>query len=209
MWCHLVLAMPFLSLGLFLVLPWWVALPVYLPIAASSAILYRQLMRDMHVKPKVGAEALIGARGTVLSLLPRGSRGTYLLRVGSERWIARASGELRPGDQAEVTEIDGMCLVVEGKPRAFLDSSVRGPSGQLGDHVQEASSCPSCWPCGKRSGEAWKLSGWACHPGWGGDGWTDSPLVCTPAARTGARPGRCHGHPPHRWTVWWAAWAVS
>lgn len=114
MWCHVALVMPFLSLGLLLVLPWQAALIIYVPVAAGSAFLFRLLIRDMHKRPTVGAETLIGARATVLERRPAGSRGNYVVLIGSERWMARATTELGLGDEVEVTAIEGICLTVEG-----------------------------------------------------------------------------------------------
>lgn len=118
MWCHLALAVPFLSMGLFFMLPWQIALPIYLPLAVISGLLYRTLIRDMRKPPKVGPEALLNATAIVLERLPSGSGGQYLVQVGAERWLAQAGRDLRQGDITRVVGVKGLRLVLDGIPEA-------------------------------------------------------------------------------------------
>lgn len=60
MWCHLLLAMPLIGLGLFFVLPFSTALLLYLIVVALSLLLYTKIVEAMHVPVLTGSEALIG-----------------------------------------------------------------------------------------------------------------------------------------------------
>jgi|ERR671925_93512 membrane-bound serine protease (ClpP class) len=56
-------------------------------------------------RPRVGAEAMIGARAEVVE------RGW--VRVHGELWQARSEHEARPGETVRVKAIDGLTLIVE------------------------------------------------------------------------------------------------
>lgn len=59
MWCHVLLSMPVLGLGLFLVLPVAPALSIYLILVLISLWLYRVIMRSTAVPVRTGPEALV------------------------------------------------------------------------------------------------------------------------------------------------------
>lgn len=60
MWCHLLLAMPLIGLGLFFVLPFATALVVYLVLVLLSLFLYYKIAESMHAPVLTGSEALLG-----------------------------------------------------------------------------------------------------------------------------------------------------
>lgn len=108
MWCHVLLMMPLLGLGLFAVLPWPVALPSYLVLAAVSLVLYLKIMRAMRRPVQTGREAMIGAVVTVTRAIA--SRGQ--VRYFNELWSALSEQQLTAGERARIVGIDGMRLVV-------------------------------------------------------------------------------------------------
>ena len=60
MWCHLLLAMPLIGLGLFFVLPFSTALLLYLVVVALSLLLYAKIVEAMRTPITTGAEAIVG-----------------------------------------------------------------------------------------------------------------------------------------------------
>ena len=58
----------------------------------------------------VGAGALVGLVARVIS--------PTQVRVNGEIWEARAAGPLRPGDEVEVANVDGLTLEVSPRSRA-------------------------------------------------------------------------------------------
>jgi membrane-bound serine protease (ClpP class) len=105
MWCHLLLMSPLIGLALFLILPWTVALPLYLLIVAMSLWLYVKIMESMRQPVKTGSEGLLGQ---VAEVGPVGS-----LIVRGERWsIAQPEG-LTPGQQVRIVGFNGLRLEVQ------------------------------------------------------------------------------------------------
>lgn len=60
MWCHLLLAMPLIGLGLFFILPFSTAMVLYLIVVALSLLLYAKIVEAMRAPLTTGREALIG-----------------------------------------------------------------------------------------------------------------------------------------------------
>lgn len=105
MWCHLLLVSPIIGLGLFLILPWTAALPLYLVILALSLFLYAKIMQSMRRPVTTGQEALLGQ---IAEIGPEGS-----LKVAGERWlIARPEG-LAPGQRVRIVGLSGLHLEVQ------------------------------------------------------------------------------------------------
>lgn len=107
MWCHLLLMSPVIGLGLFLILPWPVALPLYLVIVAFSLFLYVKVMQTRSVRQPVttGQEGLLGR---VAEIGPEGS-----LKVAGERWLIARPGNWQPGQRVRVTGFSGLRLEVQ------------------------------------------------------------------------------------------------
>ncbi len=109
MWCHILLTAPLWGVVIFLLLPWPIALPIYLVVAGGSLLLYRHIWRAMMRPPYTGPETLIGRPCiAVESIRYRG-----LVRCGTELWTARVRRPLKEGEWARVVEVHGATLEVE------------------------------------------------------------------------------------------------
>ena len=105
MWCHLLLMSPVIGLGLFLFLPWTIALPSYLVVVAFSIWLYVKIMESMRRPVTTGAEGLLGQLAEVA---PDGS-----LKVRGERWLIAGLDDLAPGQRVRVVGFKGLRLEVQ------------------------------------------------------------------------------------------------
>lgn len=107
--CHLVLlALPILALAAFWLLPWPLALPTGIALAAAALLFYGYLLRAARRPVITGFEALAHARGRVRSA----QGGVAWIWLESELWSARAVEDLQEGDDVEVVGIDGLQLWV-------------------------------------------------------------------------------------------------
>jgi len=109
MWCHLLLAMPVIGLGLFVVLPFNLALPAYLIVAATSSFVYAKIMQAMSAPVATGREGMMGAIGEVISEI--NSEGQ--VRVHGELWGAVSDQPLPVGERVKVVDFQGVKVVVE------------------------------------------------------------------------------------------------
>ncbi len=129
MWCHVLLAMPVIGLGLFFVFPLATALPIYLLVVALSFALYYKITESMHAPVRTGPEALIG-------------REVMTTEDGSVRWQGEwwTAQPRLPRQRVRVVGLKGLNLVVEPvestsgpglTPQAQRTSSVQpGPSAR-------------------------------------------------------------------------------
>ncbi len=62
-------------------------------------------------KAKTNIDAIIGREGIVLKSIARNVDGR--VRVGNERWRARAEEDIRKGEEIVVTSVSGATLIVE------------------------------------------------------------------------------------------------
>jgi membrane protein implicated in regulation of membrane protease activity len=108
MWCHALLMMPLLGLGLFALLPWPVALPSYLALVAVSLALYGKILQGMRQPVQTGREVMLGAVVTVTRDIT--SQGQ--VRYGNELWGAVSEQQLTAGQRARIVGFDGLRLVV-------------------------------------------------------------------------------------------------
>ena len=109
MWCHLLLTAPLWALVVFFVLPWPIALPLYLGISGASLLLYRYIWRAMMQPPYTGPESLVGRECVAVEDI----RLRGLVRCGSELWTARVRRPLDKGQHARVVRVHGATLEVE------------------------------------------------------------------------------------------------
>jgi membrane protein implicated in regulation of membrane protease activity len=110
MWCHVLLGMPVFGLGLFFVLPFSVALPLYLVIVLISLLLYYKIMESMNTPVLTGPEALIGQE--------------LMTNIdGSVRWQGEwwSTYPVYPGRHVRVVGLRGLQLEVEPAPEHYLD----------------------------------------------------------------------------------------
>lgn len=105
MWCHLLLMSPLIGLGLFLILPWPVALPLYLIIVALSFLLYAKIMQSMRRPVMTGRESLLGHVAEV--------RSGNTLKVGGEHWLIAGREQWAPGQQVRIVGFKGLRLEVQ------------------------------------------------------------------------------------------------
>jgi membrane-bound serine protease (ClpP class) len=110
--------MPILGLGLFVLLPWPVALPSYLMLVAVSLVLYSKVFHAMRQPVQTGREAMLGAVVTVASDVA--SQGW--VRYRGELWSAVSEQRLAAGQRARIVGFDGLRLVV----RRSNDSQHKG-----------------------------------------------------------------------------------
>ncbi len=105
MWCHLLLMSPVIGLGLFLILPWTLAVPLYLAVIALSLWLYAKIMVSMRRPVTTGREGLLGQ---VSELGPGAS-----LMVKGERWLIDPRDGLKPGQRVRIVGFRGLRLEVQ------------------------------------------------------------------------------------------------
>jgi membrane-bound serine protease (ClpP class) len=105
MWCHLLLMSPVIGLGLFLILPWTIALPLYIVVVALSFWLYLKIVESMRRPVVTGSESLLGRVGEV------GLDGS--LTVKGERWLIAPRDGLTPGQQVRIVGLEGLKLKVQ------------------------------------------------------------------------------------------------
>lgn len=96
MLCHLLFAMPLLGLGLFYILPFWTALPVYGLSLGISALAFYLILRDKGIPAKNGPESLLGLEGVVV----RGGRRARD-EVPERALACKLSDSLGEGDEGE------------------------------------------------------------------------------------------------------------
>ncbi|WHZ15232.1 MAG: serine protease [Nitrospira sp.] len=93
----------------FLQISWSVILPVVALTAAFSLLIVGMGVKAMRRPPVTGREEMIGLVGIVkTALTPYGQ-----LAVHGELWRAFSEQPLQPGDEAEITAVDGLCVHVK------------------------------------------------------------------------------------------------
>ncbi len=96
---------PVIGLGLFLILPWTTALPLYLVILALSLFLYAKIMQSMRRPVITGHEAMLGQTAEI------GPEGN--LKVAGERWLIAHPEGLLPGQRVRIVGFSGLRLEVQ------------------------------------------------------------------------------------------------
>lgn len=125
MWCHLLLFMPAVGLGLFVILPWEGALPGYAILSAVSLFVYYKIIRAMGQPVQAGREALLGSTATVVT--GRGTLGQ--VRCGNEVWSAVSEEKLKPGQPVRIVGFKGMKLIVSRGEETGIETSRRSHCG--------------------------------------------------------------------------------
>jgi membrane-bound serine protease (ClpP class) len=106
---HLILLMPLIGLGLFWLLPFAFALPLYLVVLLLSGYIYFVMVRAMRRPVETGAQALVGKSADVVEADVHGLE----VRVEGATWQAISEGPLRKGDKVRVVGVDGLTLRVK------------------------------------------------------------------------------------------------
>jgi membrane-bound serine protease (ClpP class) len=97
--------------------------PVAILVGGGSLVLGRVAWRTRGLVSVSGTDAIVGARGVIKEV---DGRDAQLFLQGSW-WGARSrSGELRPGQDVRVVEMDGLRLIVEPEEDLRTDTNERG-----------------------------------------------------------------------------------
>lgn len=110
-WMMLVMTFPVLGLALFLFLPLWTALPLYLAVLVLSVSCHWLMMRSMKFPVQVGREPMIGSTAAVLNW--EGSSGQ--INWNGEIWHAKAPAgtKLWRGDGVIIDSFSGLTALVK------------------------------------------------------------------------------------------------
>ena len=93
----------------FLQLSWGMIMPVVAFAAIATMFIVGMAVRAMHRQPMTGSEGMVGSIGVAKTVLaPQGQ-----LAIHGELWEAVSERPLQPGDQAEVTRVEGLTLFVK------------------------------------------------------------------------------------------------
>jgi membrane protein implicated in regulation of membrane protease activity len=106
------MALPFLGIVLFLFLPFWTALPIYLCLLLLSGLMYYGMFSAMGGRRKVqtGFEQMIGEEAVVIEDLDPDGK----VEIMDEIWRATANGKrFHSGEKVKICGVQGLMLVVE------------------------------------------------------------------------------------------------
>ncbi len=91
---------------------WWTVIITSVICIAYVAVGRRYVHRWTAVKKaETNIDAIIGRTGIVLKSIAKNYDGR--VRVGNERWKARAEEDIKEGDEIVVTGVSGVTLIVE------------------------------------------------------------------------------------------------
>ena len=101
---------PVFALALFLFLPFWTAVPIYIPIFIFGVIVNFKMMKSMKLPVRTGLEEMIGQEAVVIADIdPEGK-----VRIKDEIWASTAKGErFEQGEIVKIVGSWGLLLVVE------------------------------------------------------------------------------------------------
>ena len=111
----LIMALPLLGLVLFYLLPFQMALPIYLFLLLISGLMYYGMFTVMGRKGKTwtGFEEMMGKEALVLEDLDPEGR----VQMSGELWAARAhAGKFLKGEKVKICGHEGLTLLVEALP---------------------------------------------------------------------------------------------
>jgi membrane-bound serine protease (ClpP class) len=92
----------------FILLPWWVALPLCLPIVAIIVLAYTKGRQALRLPPTTGEESMIGGRAVVSSV----SEDQIRVRYHGEIWRALSYQPLYEGQPVEIEAVQGLTVRV-------------------------------------------------------------------------------------------------
>lgn len=112
--CHLIFLIPVIGLGVFLLFPFEVALPLYVVILVTSALLYFVIWRALRLPIQTGTEGMIGKEARVVQALnPEG-----VIQLRNELWSAKSSESIRQGEKVTVVAVNGLIATVKRRRSA-------------------------------------------------------------------------------------------
>ena len=100
---------PVFALVLFLFLPFWTAIPIYVPIFIFGVIVNVKMMKSMRLPVRTGLEEMMGQEAVVIDdIAPEGK-----VRIKDEIWASTAKGErFEQGEIVKIVGSRGLLLVV-------------------------------------------------------------------------------------------------
>jgi membrane protein implicated in regulation of membrane protease activity len=105
---HLSLLLLLVALVLFILLPWWVALPLTMPLLGIIAFAFYKGRQALRQQPVTGEEAMVGNRAVVSSA----RQGHLQVRYQGETWRAVSAHPLHRGQMVIIENVDGLTLRV-------------------------------------------------------------------------------------------------
>ncbi len=106
--CHLLLLLPVIGLGLFVVFPLEVASPLYGLVVGISALLYFVIWRALRLPIQTGTEGMVGKEADVVQdLNPQG-----VIRHRNELWSAQGVEPIAKGEKVIILAVDGLVAAV-------------------------------------------------------------------------------------------------
>jgi membrane protein implicated in regulation of membrane protease activity len=111
---HLILLLPLIGIIVFWLLPLNIAIPAYIGILIISGLMYWAIIRAIRKIPTTGISGMIGAKAVVKSRLIPQDEAQYMVQVGAEGelWKASSSDQLKPGDIVSIQDVKGLVLEV-------------------------------------------------------------------------------------------------
>jgi membrane protein implicated in regulation of membrane protease activity len=110
---HLLLLLPVFALVLFCLLPWPLALTVYLPILIGSLFAYGKAIQAQRLPRTTGEESMVGKRAVAI----RSGVGAVEVMFHGEIWHALSSEPLQEGQEVVIEKVDGLTLRVRPAER--------------------------------------------------------------------------------------------
>jgi membrane-bound serine protease (ClpP class) len=108
MWCYFLLLAPPVIAGLFLLLPWPVAVPIAGVVAVATAMIVYAGVKALRQPLEAGPRSMVGLVGeAVTDISPEG-----LVRVQGELWRGRSQEAVARGQRVLVEAVDGLSVRV-------------------------------------------------------------------------------------------------
>jgi membrane protein implicated in regulation of membrane protease activity len=104
----LLLFLPLLALGLFFILPWQAALPLYGLLLVISIIGYWKGVQAQRQPPVMGRRVMVGEHAVVV----RTEGNKVEVDYQGEIWKAASSQPLRRGQEVVIEKVEGLVLQV-------------------------------------------------------------------------------------------------
>ena len=106
-----------LGVALFFLLPWPIALALYIPIVAAYLYLYWRAFQVLRQPSVIGVSAMIGEQARVTELV-----GDHCeVRYSGENWRAVSSIPVQPGQVVIIEGVKGLTLQVKPLPQPIDD----------------------------------------------------------------------------------------
>jgi len=118
---NFLLFLPLLALGLFFVLPWQAALPLYGLVLIVSLIGYWKALQAQRQPPIMGRRVMVGEQAVVVRAERDGTEVDYR----GEIWKVASPQPLHPGQKVVIEKVEGLILHVA----PFSEPADKGGTG--------------------------------------------------------------------------------